>query len=446
MWTPRRVMMQPDEHGPGAPAPARKPLFHTSRLGRRVALALRRQSTARPSAAAMEATTRRVRQVTALNAGLFIGLVLALGVGGLANVRGFHAAPHADVWRGAWARAFETHYDDAFPVRKFGVNLWAAIDYTLFKEGLPGVVVGKDDWLYTDEEFKLDNDAPLAVEQNLALIDWVKNELAKHHVALLVALVPAKARIYPEHLDRQLPPPLRQALYAHALDALNAQSVAYVPLLEPLQAGKQQQPTFLRTDTHWSPYGAQLAAQAVAEHAGTTIKGNGKFHTQTDAQQVHQGDLFNFLPLDPWFAQLLPPPDLIRPSHTTADDDVGDLLGAQSAAEVALVGTSYSAEKDWNFAGALEQALHAGVLNYAKDGQGPFQPMLAYMNSDDFRASPPKLVIWEVPERYLTLPQTALASYNLPADALSRRVTATAAERGLQAREGGSSSHVTSKH
>lgn len=441
MWTPRRIMTQAGDGAGPLLAPRSAP-WRASRIGRRMALVLRRRAA---KSHALESHVDSVRRVTAMNAVLFIALVLTLAIGGLLGIRDFRSAAHTDVWRGAWARAFETHYDDAFPVRKFGVNLWAAIDYTLFKEGLPGVIVGKDGWLYTDEEFKLDNDSPSTVEQNLALIDWVKGELAKHDVALLVAVVPAKARVYPEHLDGRLPPELRRTLYAHALDELNAESVAYVPLLRPLLAGKEQQPTFLRTDTHWTPYGAQIAAQAVAAHAGNLIKAGGTFRTQADGTHIHRGDLFNFLPLDPWFARLLPPPDVIKTAHTVADDDVGDLLGAQSAAEVALVGTSYSAEKDWNFVGALEQALHADVLNYAKDGQGPFQPMLAYLNSADFRASPPKLVIWEVPERYLTLPQTALAPYHLPPDALTHRAAEPAAERGLQAREGGSPSHVTSK-
>lgn len=381
-------------------------------------------------------------RMLAWNAVLFIALVLVLGVTGLARSLDFRATGHPSVWKGKLAHAFETHYDKAFPLKNLGVNLWAAADYELFGEGRPGVVVGHDGWLYTDEEFKLANDSPALVERHLALIDWVRRTLAQRHVALLVAVVPAKARVYPEHLGHRQPPPLRRDLYAQTLDTLHAEGVPALGLLPALHDGKRRRPTFLRTDTHWTPYGAQQAAQAIAARLGNDVDATGTFHTETIGTQVHRGDLFNFLPLDPWFGSLLPPPDQLREVRTVADARGGGLLGGAPALAVALVGTSYSAEPQWNFAGALEQALHADVLNYAKAGEGPFAPMLAYLGSADFRSAPPKLVVWEVPERYLPLPQPALAAYHLPPDAFAVHAAPPAANGGPLAREGGSSRHV----
>lgn len=436
MWMHRRVTAQP---------------YGQRELARKLAMQPTPLDVAPPGhrlhglAARAEAARAWWRRERPLNAMLFVGLVAILGGIALARALDFRPAQHQGLWRGGLAHAFEAHYDQAFPLKQLGVNLWAAIDYQLFGEGLPGVVVGKDGWLYTDEEFKLDNDSPALVDRHLALVGWVGRALTQRHVALLVAVVPAKARVYPEHLGRRRPPGLRQALYARALDALQAEGVATVALLEPLSAGKREQPTFLRTDTHWTPYGARVAAQAVAMRARGLVEGGRAFHSQPDGSRTYRGDLFNFLPLDPWFASLLPPPDRLTPWRTMDSDHAGSLLGDAPAAQVALVGTSYSAEAQWNFAGALEQAMHADVLNYAKDGEGPFAPMLAYLDSDDFRTSPPKLVVWEVPERYLPLPQAALAAYHLPPGVSTGRVATSAAVRGPQAREGGSFSHVTSQ-
>ncbi|MGA0586522.1 alginate O-acetyltransferase AlgX-related protein [Dyella sp. KRB-257] len=369
-------------------------------------------------------------RVLAWNAVLFLALVLVLGIVGLARSLDFRAKDHPDVWKGKLAHAFETHYDKRFPLKNLGVNLWAAADYELFGEGRPGVVVGRDGWLYTDEEFKLDNDSPALVVRHLALIDWVRRTLAQRHVALLVVVVPAKARVYPEHLGRRQPPALHRRLYAQALDTLHAEGVSAMGLLPVLLDGKRQQPTFLRTDTHWTPYGARQAARAIAARLSDSVDATGTFHTETLGTQVHRGDLFNFLPLDPWFGSLLPPPDQLRKVRTIADAR-GGLLGGTSTPAVALVGTSYSAEPQWNFAGALEQALQADVLNYAKAGEGPFTPMLAYLGSADFRVAPPKLVVWEVPERYLPLPQPTLAAYHLPPDAFAVHAATPAASGGL---------------
>jgi alginate O-acetyltransferase complex protein AlgJ len=41
----------------------------------------------------------------------------------------------------------------AVPIKRLGTNLWAALDFKLFNEGRPGVVLGRDQWLYSDEEF-----------------------------------------------------------------------------------------------------------------------------------------------------------------------------------------------------------------------------------------------------------------------------------------------------
>lgn len=380
------------------------------------------------------------------NALLFIALIAVLGGVGMVRVFGFRSTPGENIWRGALAHAFEKHYDEVFPVKRFGVNLWAATEYVLFREGLPGVIVGHGGWLYTDEEFKLDNDSAAQVQRNLALITWVQRELEHQHVALMVALVPAKARVYPEHLDGRQPPALRQAGYANALAYLHAHGTTAVDLLPSLRDNKQRHATFLRTDTHWTPYGAYMAAQTIAGQATHLALANGSFETREGTPREHRGDLFNFLPLDPWFAGLLPAPDVITPAQTTGGSQGGGLLGDAPHPQVALVGTSYSAESSWNFAGALEQAMGTDVLNYAKDGEGPFAPMLAYMRSTDFRAAPPALVIWEVPERYLTLPSTALAAYHLPPDAFESRMATFAAARGDSSREGGSSSHDNRQH
>lgn len=425
------------KESPAQELASRRPAFEVAHPGRRTTMAQRRAPWLRAVARATLRARLGARNAMALHAVLFAGLILVLSIVALVRARDFRPVQHPDVWRGKLAHAFETHYDQVFPLKNLGVNLWAAIDYELFHEGRSGVVVGKDGWLYTDEEFRLDEDSPARIGRNLALIGWVKHTLAQHHVALLVAVVPAKARVYPEHLDHKRPPDLRRKLYARTLRALSADGIVAAGLLRPLRRGKRDHPTFLRTDTHWTPYGARLAAQAIAARTGDFVDATDTFHTQAEGTQVHRGDLFNFLPLDPWFGWLLPPPDKLTRFRTVADERAEGLLGADPSPEVALVGTSYSAEAKWNFAGALEQALHADVLNYAKDGQGPFVPMLAYLHSADFRTSPPKLVIWEVPERYLTLAQTGLARYHLPPDAFVARASAPATARGSPGLPGG---------
>ena len=71
---------------------------------------------------------------------------------------------------------------------------------------------------------------------------------------------------------------------------------------------------------------------------------------------------------------------------------------------VTLVGTSYSGDPRWAFEDALRLELGLDVLNVAAEGEGPFEPMREYLRSEAISEVSPDLVVWEIPERYLTLP------------------------------------------
>ena len=75
---------------------------------------------------------------------LFCALLLALSLWSLRAVFGFSVASETSVLDGKLAQAFEKRYDDQFPVKQLGTNLWALLDYKLFGEGrqVPHVVVG----------------------------------------------------------------------------------------------------------------------------------------------------------------------------------------------------------------------------------------------------------------------------------------------------------------
>ncbi|NWD68408.1 alginate O-acetyltransferase [Pseudomonas gingeri] len=339
---------------------------------------------------------------------LFLATLLALGLWSLRSFIGFSTNPDATLLDGRWTKAVETRYDGEFPIKRLGTNLWAALDFKLFNEGRPGVVLGRDQWLYSDEEFN-----PIAGEQqnlqdNYALVEGVRQTLKAKGVKLVMAIVPAKVRLYPEHLGDVRPASVHANLYEDFHRHVAADRILAPDLLGPLQQAKDQgRQVFLRTDTHWTPDGAQIAAtqlaNAIEQHSplsGTPQR----FVTEAEKTEQHKGDLTLFLPLDPLFSHLMPPQEPLEKRITHAADAQpasDDALFADNEVPVALIGTSYSANPNWNFVGALKQALHRDVVNYAEDGHGPILPMLAYLESDAFKNAPPQLLIWEFPERYL---------------------------------------------
>ncbi len=350
--------------------------------------------------------TRSLRKLYSV---LFLVLLLGLGVWSLGGLSSFQRTAQMSVLDGKLAKAAETHYDAQFPLKRIGTNLWAALDFKLFNEGRPGVVLGRDNWLFSDEEFKPVANSDQFEQENLALIRGVRDTLQQHGVQLVLAIVPAKARLYSEYIGEQTPASLHNDLY-NEFHAQARQAGVFAPdLLAALQSAKSRGQVFLRTDTHWTPMGAEVVAQHLAETVSRQNLLNGEpQHYVTEQRQSapYKGDLTNFLPLDPLFSNLLPPPDTLqarstRPAEGASASD--DALFADNEIPVALVGTSYSANPNWNFLGALQQALRSDVVNYAEDGHGPLLPMLKYLQGGAFKDSAPQVLIWEFPERYLPM-------------------------------------------
>ncbi|MDZ4018358.1 alginate O-acetyltransferase [Pseudomonas sichuanensis] len=340
----------------------------------------------------------------------FMGLLVGLGAWSVGGLDSFTRTGQMTLLDGKLAKAAETHYDEQFPIKRLGTNLWAALDFKLFNEGRPGVVLGRDQWLFSDEEFKPAVDAQQQMQDNLALVRGIRDTLQRQGVQLVLAIVPAKARLYAEYLGKETPASLHDDLFNQFHAQVRQANVFAPDLLAPLEQAKARGQVFLRTDTHWTPLGAEVVAQSLAEAVNRQGLLSGEpqaYITEAGASAPYKGDLTNFLPLDPLFSNLLPTPDTLQQRKTQpvqAEGESGDDgLFDDSQIPVALVGTSYSANPHWNFLGALQQALRSDVANYAEDGHGPLLPMLKYLQSDAFKNAPPQVVVWEFPERYLPM-------------------------------------------
>lgn len=329
----------------------------------------------------------------------FLAFITICGVATLAQLRPVLPAQSRELLAGTWTFELGKQVDESLAMRDFAVSFWAAVEYLIFTEGKPGVVVGRDDWLYSSEELVAPQHAEKSALENGDFILAVERYLSLRHVELLVVLVPAKADVYTEFLTER--PSALLSSSVQKLEAYLAPSVDLLSLRGPFDAQKNVQPLFLKTDTHWTPQGAALAARTIAERVQQEglVFDKQVFRTYAVNSEVLEGDLMNFLPLKPYFSGLAPDADQITVYQTDSESS-GDLF-AETTADIVLVGTSYSANPLWNFEGALKEALAADLINHAREGQGPFLPMLEYLKSDDFKNHPPKLVIWEMPVRYI---------------------------------------------
>lgn len=355
----------------------------------------------------LSARTDLTNSLLRLNAGLWLALLgISLAVSVPAALR-YQKASSLTVVDGKLAQDFEHFITQEHPYRTPSLNGWSALEYAVFKAGKPGLVVGNDGWLFSAEEFPLPSQLAAHMGQNIERMQDIVGRLAAKGVRTVILPIPAKADLYGDHV----PPGLRN----HALrmnevaQALDAHGLQWIPLGDTFAAARARDtPLFFRTETHWTPEGAHLAARTVRDW----VRGHGlrqwegkRFLLQAGATRPLESDLENYLPLRPLFGKLLPEGEIYVPyrvtSTTVAAD--ADALFSETANPVALVGTSYSADERWNFPGWLRLELGTDIDNIAEKGKGPFVPMERFLKMVEEGKTGARLVIWEMPVRTLAM-------------------------------------------
>ena len=286
------------------------------------------------------------------------------------------------------------------------VGVVGAMRYALLGEGRDGVVVGEDGWLYTAEEFRFADDAPKSIDDTVAGMAAIGAALAAQGTSLLVLPLPSKLETEKGRAPDQGTVARSEAEYDRFLAALSEQGIAFFDS-RPVFEAAAPDGAFLKTDTHWTPETAARLAQALAG-SGDIPGGDETFSKVSASPVTFSGDLVAFITSE----QLAPlvglRPETVVPwvaEPVQLDGATLDLFGDSDAADLVLVGTSYSANPNWSFAEALKVALGRDVLNLAQEGRGPVKPMLDFM-AETFPTfdTPPEFVIWEVPARYLADP------------------------------------------
>lgn len=311
-----------------------------------------------------------------------------------------------DFREGRTTGTLEKQLDKQLPARTTLIATANSLRYLLTRGGGEQVRIGSDGWLFLTEELKFETDSAAHLAARAALFGAAARSLDKQGVKLVIALVPDKARLYSSKLTSGQYPAYNLSRYQDSLTALGRQDVTVVDLLTPLSTASSQSQVYYNSDTHWNQAGAQISANAIAlavrvldmELEKTTFA-----TTEAGEKAERSGDLIRLMGLADVPGVLRPPSDTEIPLVTrqTSVDAAAGLFG-DTAVPVTLTGTSYSLRG--NFHGFLQQALSAKVLNAARDGGGLLQATTAYLTNEAFKAAKPKILVWEVPERFLYSP------------------------------------------
>lgn len=268
----------------------------------------------------------------------------------------------------------------------------------------PSVRSGCKDWLFLTDELEVYPDRIKSAQFRAKLAAQLNQNLKHRGIKLLVVVVPDKTRIEGAHLCGLNRSHLFKNRVVNWLDSIKLKGVETLNLTPTLSAMKGER--YYHTDTHWNEAGANVAAQAIATDLGklkwadlaaaTAVKLN----TQLSPRP---GDLVHLAGLSGLPALLRPTVELAQvtavPPVTVASDD---LFGDAGLPTIALIGTSYS--RNSNFVPLLEHHLGEPVANLAKDGGDFSGAATVYLSSNTYRDTPPKIVIWEIPERVIESP------------------------------------------
>ncbi len=279
---------------------------------------------------------------------------------------------------------------------------------------------GLDGWLFRQVDLK-------EKKPNKAFVDSarrISEALKEKGVELVVVLVPRKPLIYFDKLNLRDPNQATYSaegareVYTTLVEGLRSQGVNAVKLLSAFDSARDRQ-LFFKIDNHWTSYGAQIAAKAVAEDAVQSVnlqEGERVAFTTVLSQTVaHPSDLVDTLEVA---CGIKVEPEQLDLFETTrqASDEIG--LFDISGGEVVLVGTSFSqrpdAKQDYNFDGFLSQELGLEVLNYAIPGGGAYTALQTYLLDQSYLEQKPKVIIWELPSNMTSQSDLVLVRQIIP--------------------------------
>jgi alginate O-acetyltransferase complex protein AlgJ len=360
--------------------------------------------------------------------GVLFFLVMVLGGVSLAYgiVTGRVALPSSPsmrtLWSGELASEVSANLAEA-PFPQLMARLERGASWLVLDSLGPRVRQGCPDWLFLMDELTVHPEAKEHSRLRMRAAAAVRERLAEKNIELLVVLVPDKSRIQREQLCGLYRPPSFSARLDSWAKGVSKAGVHVLDLEDVLarQATDPGAAPFLRTDTHWSAVGAELAARKVSETVdgmALDIQPRKQYSMERGRPSRREGDLVRLAGIE-WLPPHLQPAservesvtfrevgeapgEVAAGTPEAGEDDAADLFGDEGLPNVALIGTSFS--RTSSFLGYLDSKLATSVASFARDGGDFWGAARYYFSSPSFLETPPRLVIWEIPERVIEMP------------------------------------------
>jgi hypothetical protein len=319
----------------------------------------------------------------------------------------------------AHLRGYEHDLEDASQVAKY-LRPWALYaQFTWFKDGGEKALLGRNGWLFYGPGVQYLTERPEArkntatAKDAIAAIVSFRDQLASQGIELLVVPAPNKESIYPEMLTcrARLPHGVMAEDTRTVLNGLKAAGVEVVDLFDLFANSKDgpagSAPLYLAQDSHWSPAGMHLAAQAVARRIfeqGRLQPGSREYEG-VSVSLARLGDIVRMLQVPALERQIVPESisceQIVRRDNRQKYEDDPD-------SEVLVLGDSflriYETDEPGSagFIAHLAKELKRPLTSIVNDG-GASTLVRQELSRRPALLKNKKLVIWEFVERDIRL-------------------------------------------
>lgn len=262
------------------------------------------------------------------------------------------------------------------------------------------VQIGSQGWLFPvwDRVDTLDQGQ---LRDTIQVVTGAINALRAGRMDAVICLIPSRKRLMRQFLPAgQRVAAEAERRYSQPLGEMR-RAGALVPDLDAHFRGvMQREPNrqlFWKTDTHWTPVGAEIAAIEVARQMraqlgmpasprpGTRLGDLRPMTLAAGDLARYAGQRGTYGPEESWIRQILG----AEGPAALLDDDTTD---------VTIVGTS-NVQPRFGFQPVLSnQVLRPVGLFWKPNSVGPYFTLLEYLKSEDFRRNRPRAVVWNLLE------------------------------------------------
>nr|WP_314074232.1 hypothetical protein [uncultured Roseococcus sp.] len=264
------------------------------------------------------------------------------------------------------------------------------------------VQIGTQGWLFPVWD-RIDGLDQAALRDTVQVVSNAVTALRGGRMDVVICLVPSRKRL----MQRFLAPGARPSPEAARRYSVTLEEVRRAGALAPdldvhfrevMQRTPERQ-LFWKTDTHWTPVGAEVAAIEIARQMRERLG-----LPRSDLPGTRLGDLRAMTlaagDLTPYVGQAQ------RASYGAEESWIRQVLAPEGAAalldddktDVTIIGTS-NVQPRFGFQPVLSnQVLRPVALSWKPNSVGPYFTLLEYLKSEDFRRNRPRALVWNLLE------------------------------------------------